>query len=182
MAEQGSQGVFSGFLRWMRTAKAIPHLRGDVLDIGCGAGQVSEKLAPGAYVGVDINEEALQMARRRFPQHTFTTVIPHAKEFDTVVALAVIEHVKKPEDFLRDLGKHLKPGGRFVLTTPHPAFRSIHDAGASIGLFSHDASEEHETFLEQRDFELFARNLQLKLCVSERFLMGANQLFVLERL
>ena len=181
MAEQGSQGVFSSLLRDARTSKAVGHLRGEVLDIGCGAGQVATKVAAGLYVGVDINPQALAIARRRFPQHMFVTEIPDGRMFDTVVALAVIEHVKQPQDFLRRLGKSLKPGGRFVFTTPHPSFRRVHTIGALIGLFSRDASEEHERFLDQRDFRKFASDLNLNLSVSERFLLGANQLFVLEK-
>jgi SAM-dependent methyltransferase len=42
------------------------------------------------------------------------------KQFDTVVAGELIEHVENPAEFLRSVANHLKPSGRLVLTTPFP--------------------------------------------------------------
>jgi len=44
---------------------------GDVLDIGVGGGRTTGLLGPQArsYVGIDISEEMLALARRRFPDH-----------------------------------------------------------------------------------------------------------------
>ena len=41
------------------------------------------------------------------------------QRFDTIVAGEVIEHVPAPDRFLASLARHLKPGGRIVLTTPY---------------------------------------------------------------
>ena len=50
-------------------AAVAAHARGDVLDIGVGGGRTTGLLAPGArsYVGVDISQEMLALARSRFP-------------------------------------------------------------------------------------------------------------------
>ena len=39
--------------------------------------------------------------------------------FDTIVAGEIIEHLDRPADFLACARRHLKPGGRVVLTTPY---------------------------------------------------------------
>jgi 2-polyprenyl-3-methyl-5-hydroxy-6-metoxy-1,4-benzoquinol methylase len=179
MADQGSQGVFSPFLRKQRIAAAAPHLRGNVLDIGCGGGQLARLVPASRYVGLDISVEALDQARRAYPDHEFVTAIPSGRRFDTIAALAVIEHVKQPHSFLGTLADLLNEDGQIVLTTPHPAFRKVHDFGAMLGLFSRDASEEHEAFLNHQDIAAYSRRSGLVLKVSRRFLGGANQLFVL---
>jgi 2-polyprenyl-3-methyl-5-hydroxy-6-metoxy-1,4-benzoquinol methylase len=181
MAEQGSQGFFSPFLRNRRVQSAVAHLRGDVLDVGCGAGCLAAFVPANRYVGVDINEDALRQAKQTFPDHVFASVLPDDRRFDTVVALAVIEHVKQPQLFLQILADKLTQGGQIVLTTPHPSFRRVHDLGALLGLFSRDASEEHETFLNSRDVAAHSQAPGLTVRVSRRFLFGANQLFVLAR-
>lgn len=89
-------------------------------------------------------------ARQRHPQHHFQSSLPPVEAaFDTVVALAVIEHVPDPASFLRDLTTRLGASidNCIVCTTPHPAMYWVHTAGAFAGLFSHHASEEHEDLL-----------------------------------
>ncbi len=39
--------------------------------------------------------------------------------FDCVVAVEVLEHVKKDADFVREVHRVLKPNGRFLMTTPN---------------------------------------------------------------
>lgn len=41
------------------------------------------------------------------------------RQFDTVVAGELIEHLEDPGEFLRCAAAHLKPGGRLILTTPY---------------------------------------------------------------
>jgi SAM-dependent methyltransferase len=40
--------------------------------------------------------------------------------FDTIIAGELIEHLEDPGAFLRCAARHLKPGGRIILTTPYP--------------------------------------------------------------
>jgi 2-polyprenyl-3-methyl-5-hydroxy-6-metoxy-1,4-benzoquinol methylase len=181
MAEQGSQGLLSRFLREKRSLAAVPYLRGNVLDVGCGGGFLAQFVSPERYVGFDVSGDALEAARRAWPSHVFTDQMPSHRQFDTVVALAVIEHVKNPEEFLFTVSAGLTPEGRIVLTTPHPHFRKVHDIGAMLGLFSRDAAEEHESFLDDREIRRRSRAPGLEVAVSRRFLLGANQLFVLAK-
>ncbi|MBN1513149.1 MAG: methyltransferase domain-containing protein, partial [Phycisphaerae bacterium] len=126
----------------------------------------------------------VRLARRRYPEHTFLTLDEFQDGrtlpgFDVIVALAVIEHVDDPGDWLARLAAHLNPGGRIVLTTPHPAWRRVHDLGAAVGLFSREAAEEHHALLDEPALRELATNAGLDLIHSRRFLLGANQLFVL---
>lgn len=180
MADQGSEGLLSPFLRRRRFIMAIPHLRGRVLDVGCGAGHLAAQLAPSEYVGQDVDEESLEIARRKYPSHRFGSQLPRREEkFDTIIALAVIEHVPSPRAFLARLAERLaaSPESRIICTTPHPAMDWIHDVGAKVGLFSGHASDEHEELLDKAKLRA-AGEPALELVGYRRFLLGANQLAV----
>jgi len=143
-------GLLTGYLARSRYSVARPHLRGRVLDFGCANGLLTQWCQPAAYVGVDIDEQSVAASRRERPEFRFETSLPIDEGFDTVVALALIEHVKDPADLLCTLGEVLRPAGVLVLTTPHPRMEWAHTAGAKLRLFSHEAHEEHEDLIDLR--------------------------------
>ncbi|HEX7769798.1 MAG TPA: class I SAM-dependent methyltransferase [Dokdonella sp.] len=181
MSDQATQGRLSPFLRRRRLEAARPWLRGKVFDFGCGSGALAGLVEADDYCGFDTDATSLARARASHPRHRFVDAPPEGAAFDTVVSLAVIEHCKDPAEFLRGLVALARPGARVVVTTPHPAFEFIHDLGARAGLFSHDASEEHEALLDRKALHDLASAQGLPVLAYRRFLFGANQLFVLQR-
>ena len=98
------------------------------LDMGCGAGLLSEPLARlGADVtGVDAAPENVAVARRHAAQSGLTidyrvgdTQAVAGEQFDLVASLEVIEHVTDARGFVRGLADALAPGGLMVLSTPN---------------------------------------------------------------
>ncbi len=181
MADQGAEGLLSPFLRECRIKAISPFLRGRILDIGCGAGSLAALVDPELYFGVDYDEESINIARHRFPRHKFQMEMPKPTSFDTVVSLAVIEHVPQPDLFLKNLCRYLQPNrqSRIVLTTPHPSLEWVHDVGAKLGLFSAHASEEHEMLLDRSSLQRIAQIADCPILIYRRFLLGANQMVVL---
>jgi len=179
MADQGSEGLLSPFLRRRRLNAVSPFLKGRVLDVGCGTGALAESLSPEHYCGVEIDPLSLRIACDSHQGYRFLNTLPEENEkFDTVVALAVIEHVASPERFLEGISRNLKndESARVVVTTPHPAMDWIHSCGASLGLFSKHADEEHEELLDRDRLEAAGLKAGLCLVAYRRFLVGANQL------
>jgi SAM-dependent methyltransferase len=171
--------LLSPWLRRQRFRRALPYIHGRVLDVGCGVGLLAAHVEPGRYLGVDRDPDALRAARAAFPGHRFVADLPVAGRFDTIVALAVLEHLPEPEAALVSWARLLAPGGRIVLTTPHPRFVWLHELGAAAGVFSHDAAQEHHRFFDRASLQRAADAAGLGLLKVERFLGGANQLFVL---
>ena len=181
MANQVAQGLLSPALRRARVSAVLPYLKGRVLDFGCGSGFVSQFVAPDAYLGVDRDSPSLAQAKEIYRGHTFLSAIPASSEFDTILLLAVIEHLKNAELLIADILSHLAPDGRLVLTTPNPKLEWLHNLGADVGLFSHEAAEEHENLLDQRELQKLANKLGMDCVCFEKFLLGANQLAVFRR-
>ena len=160
---------------------ASPWLSGRVLDYGCGSGALADVVNADCYVGYDIDAASIDEARRLHPRHEFTLTAPQEGSFDTVASLAVIEHMAQPDAFVRGLAELCKPGGRIVLTTPNPLLDPAHHLGAKFGLFSHDASEEHVSLLDRKALAGLATSAGLGVVRYARFLLGANQLLVLQK-
>jgi len=67
------------------------HIKGQVLDAGCGTGWVAEFIDKDDYVGMDWFREAIDEARKRHPQHKFVVGDVRKtgfndKSFDWVIA------------------------------------------------------------------------------------------------
>ena len=181
MTDQAAEGLLSPFLRRQRLRAAAPHLHGRVLDVGCGSGGLASLMPAADYVGIEIDAASRQRAAARFPGYRFLEALPADTErFDTVAALAVLEHVPDPVAFTRRLAGHLadEATARLVLTTPHPSVERLHGIGARIGLFSQAANEEHHALLDRRKLEGVGQRAGLRLALYQRFLLGANQLAV----
>ena len=178
MADQAKQGLFSPLLQRARVAAVRDHLKGRVLDIGCGNGVLADHVPQELYLGVDRDAETLASARRLHPAHSFAADAPENELFDTVVALALLEHLPEPLQTMLEWKAHLKPGGRIVLTTPHKSLRWAHDFGSKIGIFSQDAADEHETMFDRGMLDRLGRDAGMRMVDYRRFLGGANQLAI----
>jgi 2-polyprenyl-3-methyl-5-hydroxy-6-metoxy-1,4-benzoquinol methylase len=179
--DQGSEGLFSPFLRRQRLNAALPYLRGRVLDFGCGTGKLSRFLAPRNYLGIDSDRHVIETAHLENPGYLFQTEFPSPQEkFDTVVMLAVIEHVSDPAALLCRLAGCLVPSAEstLLLTTPAPFGGGIHALGAALGVFSRHAAEEHHALLGRSSLHIVAQGSGLLPLVYRRFLFGLNQLMV----
>ena len=118
----------------LRTDVILKWVKGpSVLDIGCTGhavnvgsdgwlhGRLRQQFP--SVVGIDISEENISELQR----HGFENVYVQSaesfdlgKEFDTIVAGELIEHLSNPGLFLDRARVHLKPSGRLLITTPHP--------------------------------------------------------------
>jgi 2-polyprenyl-3-methyl-5-hydroxy-6-metoxy-1,4-benzoquinol methylase len=161
----------------MRVAQDF--LRGRVLDFGCNDGALLAYCPRDGYVGLDIAENGLARARAAHPGVRFVAELGPEEKFETVAALAMIEHVPDPAALLARFAALLAPGGRIVLTTPHPRMEWAHTVGARLRVFSSEAHDEHEELLDRPRMQVLAEAAGLRIELYKRFLFGANQLFVL---
>ena len=107
-----------------------------VLDVGCGEGVVTERLAHGlshaTVLGVDADEAHLKKEwdARSAPNLSFTTGsaydLPYEDgSFDLVCAIEVLEHVERPRDALAEMSR--VAGRALLLSVPNePSWRISH--------------------------------------------------------
>jgi trans-aconitate methyltransferase len=89
-----------------------------ILDLGCGEGTLTEKIAgTGAeVVGIDASEEMIAGAKARGLDARLMNAeqLPFEHEFDGVFSNAVLHWVRDHDAMLEGVHRALKPGGRFV--------------------------------------------------------------------
>jgi SAM-dependent methyltransferase len=91
-----------------------------ILDIGCGTGHLTAKIAAsGAKVtGIDRSPEMIRQAREAYPALRFEVAdamkIPLEESFDAVFSNATLHWIKEPERVIAEISRLLRPGGRFV--------------------------------------------------------------------
>ena len=101
----------------------VPRRDGDVLDIGCGAGNMIHHLSRyGRVKGVEVDARPVAMAQARgydVRQGDATRGIPFPDaSFDLVTALDVIEHVDADEAILREAYRVARPRGILTISVP----------------------------------------------------------------
>lgn len=151
------QSRFFGVLteQLLRDAGLAPGMT--VLDVGCGAGDVSllaaRMVGPrGRVIGVDASAVAIALARRRAQAMGYDHVELHTGDLatfdvdrpvDALIGRLVLVHLPDPSAVLKRLAARVAPGGII-------AFHEIHIAGAIAAppcpLFETSVRRLHETF------------------------------------
>jgi SAM-dependent methyltransferase len=177
--------LLTPFLTRQRMKAITPYLEGDVLDLACGYAMVIPLLQPGqGYLGIEGSTQFIKTLSGRYPTHRFLQrnldqdALDLDQKFDTILLVAIIEHLKRPDRLVAQLPRYLNPGGRVVMTTPSPFGDKIHRAGARLGLFSKDAVEEHQTIFSHQMMVELLTPAGLAVEGYRRFLLGGNQLFI----
>lgn len=98
----------------------VPRAGERVLDLGCGTGHLTARVAEAGaeVVGIDSSPEMIAEARRLFPDIRFepgdARDFAFDQPFDAVFSNAVLHWVKPPEGAIACVARALRPGGRFV--------------------------------------------------------------------
>ncbi len=114
--------VFARSLLAYREAAA--RIGGHVLEIGTGNGYGAEVIAPVAASLTSVDKHPPREVPGEYDNVSFRRMkvppldFPPAS-FDWVVAFQVIEHIKDDFGFLAEVNRVLKPGGKFIATTPN---------------------------------------------------------------
>ena len=105
----------------LRFLSSLPLEHPEIIDLGCGPGRYTEKFTRfGQVTGVDLSDEAIAMAKSRYPNVTFLAgnlyELPLPLEhYDVVISQEVIDHVEDRVEFLDRATSLLKPGGYLLL-------------------------------------------------------------------
>ena len=103
----------------------LPH-KANILDIGCGAGFLTNPLAEAGHsvTGIDLSHSSLEVAKKRDSTQTVKYLTANAyslpfpnDSFDVVSAMDILEHVEEPHLLIAEASRVLKTGGYFFFHT-----------------------------------------------------------------
>jgi 2-polyprenyl-3-methyl-5-hydroxy-6-metoxy-1,4-benzoquinol methylase len=133
-------------------------------DVGCGPGYLLSVFQKKKILGIDIDLNALKIASRysevcKIDLNKKNIFLK--RKFDLVVCYHVIEHIKNPNIFIKNIKSILKKNGTLIVGTPDfdsamarlykNKFRMLHDK-THISLFSRESLVR---FLENFGFKIF---------------------------
>lgn len=184
-------GLLSPLLQKLRFRAASPYFEGkSYLDVGSSLGEVIELLPENSvYVGIEGSPEYYKGSKELYPDHEFHNLyldsenvltLPLKRKFDTIIMLAVLEHLEDPAKVLEGLRKYLNNDGRIVLTTPSQGSNPILDFGSKLGIFSSEMDEHKELFSKESLIEL-SKKCGYKVDVCRSFELGMNLILVLRK-
>ncbi len=119
----------TSYHRWI-FEQMKPFLRGNILEVGCGIGNLTGWLLhQGRVLATDVKEDYLDIIREKYRDHPnlIRTLIWDIREdpaeifhhhFDTIVCSNVLEHVEDDDLVLRHYYELLSSGGRLILLVP----------------------------------------------------------------
>ena len=125
---------------------------GEVLDIACGAGYgsfqliQSEKYAQSRVTAVDIDQSAIDYAKKRYSNPSIHFICADALlyndqgGYDTIISLETIEHIKDTKLFVKKLHSLLKTDGVLIISapvTPSTDGNPHHMSDFSVSSFKH---------------------------------------------
>jgi len=99
----------------------------DVLEIGCGngfGGFLLNQFEPKSYIGLDIMEEQIEIARKNYPQYQYlvqdaTDLRKFANDSkDIVIIFGVLHHIPEWRKVIDEIVCVLKPSGSLFLEEP----------------------------------------------------------------
>jgi len=136
-----------------------------VLDVGCGPGTNAPRFSHAKYLGIDINERYIQLARNRYQRDFLTAdvttsqAIP-AGSYDFILLNSFLHHVDTPSTLriLSRLNELLMPGGHLhsvELVLPEHAGIPRWLAHRDRGKFPHTLSTWRELFEDKLQTVIF---------------------------
>jgi 2-polyprenyl-3-methyl-5-hydroxy-6-metoxy-1,4-benzoquinol methylase len=123
LADLWGRAYDSWFKDWLPANKSA-----SIADIACGSGLLLRFFSIRGFtncIGVDLSTEQLEVAKKlglNVQLEEATAFLErHSIQYDLIVALDLIEHLKKEEllEFIDACYSALRPGGRLILQTPN---------------------------------------------------------------
>ena len=128
---QGGHKI-SAYRQWDKNLKCLNHAINNqlrLLDIGCGTGGFLEHVKSSGFelYGFDASKAQSEYARKHFPNVRYARscseyLVEHGDRdllFDVITLWDVIEHIRNPLDYLREMRGVIRPGGLVYISTPN---------------------------------------------------------------
>jgi len=110
-------------------ARSIIPAGSSILEVGCSSGTLLAKLQPSRGMGVDISEQAIRIAREKYPHLKFVVgdaeVLPFDAKFDYVIMSNLVGRLRDVYRAFLNLNKVTTPQTRVLVTVPNKTWRPV---------------------------------------------------------
>jgi len=153
---------------------------GSVLEVGCGTGEILASMKPKRGVGIDISKKMIELASKKFPQHTFIHSpienLELDEKFDYIIMVDVVDHVHDVMDVFHNLYHFCHPKTQVILTTINPWWDPILMFMEKIGA---KMPEGPHNFIEKRNLTKMLELLNFSISYSSYMLLFPKKIPVL---
>ena len=155
-------------LQKYRFSKVKNYLKGSILDFGGNRGELKDYIFNNNIVSVK-NYKCVNDIKEV------------DKKYDTIVCLAVIEHIEVKEVFtiIRKLLEHLNDNGTLILTTPSIKLKWILEFLAFLGILDKENIKEHKHYWSKTELEFLAADFSS--FQYNTFQLTLNQIIILNK-
>ena len=173
-------------LRERKILKLIP-IKSIVCDLGCGFhGKFIHNLSKRIKNGVGVDWKVKQ---RSFGNLTFTKGNLEKKlnlpsnKFEVVTLLAVLEHLNKPENAVKEAYRILKNGGLLIVTTPSKLSKPLLEfLSFKLGLIGVKHIKEHKHYFSKEELVILLKAVGFKEVKVSSFEFGMNNLTLAKKI
>lgn len=158
-----SKKYLEAFLQKYRFRKVRPFLKGNILDFGGNEGELKPYISD-AYTLVNYDHTPME-----------------EKTFDTIVVLAVIEHIPFGEVFTIFKKFRVNPGGIIFITTPTRISKPLLEFLAFLNILDKENMKEHKHYWNKKELVALAHQSGFTIKEYKKFQLGFNQLAVFEK-
>jgi len=155
--------------------------RKNVLDAGCGTGDILLSLNVQNALGVDVSSAMIAIAKEKglkknnisFLASEITT-FSSSKKFDAILLFDVIEHLANPEKTIKSLSNLLTDSGIIILTMANPHWEPILLLAEKLGL---KMPEGPHYRISSKNLIAIAEKNKLKITNRDWFLLFPKYVF-----
>lgn len=94
----------------------------EILDFGCGTGELIEKLDVKKKIGVEKNTHSVSILKKKKILNFKNIKSLKNQKFDVIFALSVLDHIEKPIEIIELLKKRLKKNGKLIIIVRQDSF------------------------------------------------------------
>lgn len=171
---------FEPLFQELRIRKVLPHLKNRkiLIDIGCDQPQVfidRVKKDMKSCIGVDIVVDQYSYENVRIlSQDLQKKIVLPSNSGDIITMMAVLEHMRYPEEIVRECYRILKKDGFLLITVPSPLSKPLLELFARLGLVRKEMIEQHENYFTRERLRTLMKNTGFRHIDVHTFEFGLN--------
>ncbi|OGM02184.1 hypothetical protein A2115_01585 [Candidatus Woesebacteria bacterium GWA1_41_8] len=136
----------------------------NILDWGCGTGEILAFLKPSSGVGFDISSEMIRLARHKFNKVRNLRFVDSQNQisgaFDYIIMVDVVEHLASPQKTFKDLSRFTSKNTQVVVCFVGPVWEP---AIWFLGVLRPKTPEGPHKRLSKSEVVQYSRNAGLRL-------------------